>query len=99
MLKTDDIIWVNLATFAYKAWNGLLPNAFNDYLICNSDIHHYNTRSSGNAHYNRYNSTMGMLSLRARTIKTWNSLSDNITNKPSAKSFRRNFIQKIIASY
>ena len=70
LLKVNDIINVNIATFAYKSWNGLLPYAFHNYLISNSNLHHYNTRTVTNAHCYRHNSTIGMLSLRRRTIQS-----------------------------
>lgn len=99
VLKINDIIRVNLATFTYKAWNGLLPNAFHNYLISNSDIHHHNTRHANHAHYHNTNTSTGMLSLRNRAIKTWNSITDIIKNKLSCRTFRKCYIKEIIASY
>ncbi len=99
LLKVNDIIRLNLATFAYKAWNGFLPNAFKNYIVSNRNIHNHNTRSARDAHYYKNHTTVGMLSVQTRTIHVWNSLPDHIQNKPSRSSLRCNLFEDIIASY
>lgn len=70
LLKLKDLFHVNIAIFAYKAQNGLLPNAFTNFLTNNVDIHNHYTRHSRNVHQYSVNSSIGMLSIQNRTIKT-----------------------------
>lgn len=99
LLKLNDIIRVQLATFAYKAWNGLLPEAFKDFIYSNRLIHNHQTRHCNNAHVLSQRSTLSSFNPRIRAIKTWNNLQDNVKNKPSYSVFKRNLQTVIISHY
>ena len=99
LLKVTDIIHVNLATFTYKAWNGLLPNAFHNFLIRNRELHHHNTRHADNAHCFPFKTTIGRFRLKNRAINTWNSITENIKTKLSSKIFKKHLIKEVISHY
>ena len=99
LLKINDIIHVSLATFAYKAWNGLLPNAFCNFLTINRGLHNHNTRHADDAHYFPYRTAIGKHRLKNRTIRTWNSLTEGLKAKTTSKVFRHNLVKEVISSY
>ena len=99
LLKVCDIFIVNLSTFSYKAWNGLLPNGFNNFLISNRNLHHHRTRNADNVHYFSINTSIGRFSLRNRASKAWNVISQATRGKLSITSFRINLTRDIITTY
>lgn len=99
LLKFTDIIYTSLAVFTYKAWNGLLPAAFNDFILSNTQIHTHNTRHSNFAHRHHFRTNIGLHSLRNRASKLWNTLTEISKDSPSLSAFKKNTVQDIISSY
>ena len=99
LLKLSDIINVCIATFTYRSLKGIIPNHFLNFFTHNSSIHDHNTRQSTFLHQDTIQTSSHQSSLRNRAIKLWNSLPHAVTDKPSIKSFRRNFSRYLIETY
>ena len=99
LLKLSDVINVSIATFTYRSLNGVLPDHFLNFFTHNSSIHNHNTRQSTFLHQGTIQTSSQQSFLRNRAIKLWNSLPRAVRDKPSIKSFRRNFSQYLIGTY
>lgn len=59
-LKLDDIFKSNIPSFVYKATNNPTQSCFQDYLMCNSNTHGFETRQveRGDLYMKHRNTTM-----------------------------------------
>lgn len=99
LLKFPDSINLNTAIFSYRAWNGLLPSTFNDFVLRNTRIHDHNTRRAHQAYQHNFRSNIGILSLRNRATKLWNSLADSVKDSPSIFMFKKRIVKDCITYY
>ena len=49
-LRSRDLNTFQVASFVYRAVNNTLPLSFNNYFVCNNDVHDHFTRPKENIH-------------------------------------------------
>ena len=85
----DDINLQVTALFMFRFFNNMLPEAFNDCLMLNKELHYYNTRSTACVHknYARTNYSKHLVSYRG--IDTLNNLPESLKEMKTFYSFRK----------
>ena len=99
VLTVSDMYKMELGVFMFKYSINDLPVAFNDYFTKRSDIHEYPTRQ-----VNDFNTTKNKKSFSDRGVRTsgpvlWNSLSKDLKNSCSVKSFRQKYKMILLDMY
>ena len=87
LLNIFDLHKYHCGIFIFHYINNLLPANFIDYFNFNHDIHNHNTRSSGQLFSLQVNSDIFKRSIVSFGVSFWNSLSPNLRNIKSLKSF------------
>ena len=83
----------------YKASIGKVPSQFSDLFVSNRDVHNYCTRNATNYHLYNPILTITHRSIRHAGPDVWNSLSNDIKNRPSVLSFRMAMKKNLIKMY
>ena len=99
LLKFNDMIRLNIAIFAFKAHNRLLPDVFNNFIVRNNYVHDYNTRHANYAHQHFVRTNFGKFSLRNRSSKVWNALEECIINSPTLSVFKKKIVKDLTIDY
>ena len=78
-----------LCVFMYSFYNNLLPKSFSNTFQCNSDVHHYNTRSASNirAIYGRKSFSNSIFLCKGPL--SWNRLPIEIKQCKTLSNFKR----------
>lgn len=82
-------ITIQLLIFIYKILNNLMPLYFQDFLICNNEIHNYATRSSNLFRVKQNNKKIGCRTIFKEGLLLFNGLPVETRNAPSLSSFKR----------
>ena len=91
ILKLYDLFDIKLLTFVYESVNMISPLIFHNYFETLTAVHQYDTRqaSKGDMFMSCKNTLQyGLRSVRYAGAKSWNSISDVITQPPSVSIFR-----------
>ena len=91
-LKLLDLFGLNtfiVSLFMYLQRANTLPKIFNNYFLQNDDLHHYNTRSAKDLQVEYHRTNYGKFSLKAKGIKIWNDLPDDVRKSNSYSIFNR----------
>ena len=99
LLKLKDLLRVNVACFAHKVLNHILPPSFTDFFHRNNEVHSYSTRQANHIHQHPWRTNFGHLSLRTRAINVWNSLPLHFQRLQSTPLLKRKLIHQTIMEY
>ena len=99
LLKLQDIIDINLATIAYRAYNNTLPSSFSTIFKTNKETHSHNTRQSNNFHCVPCRTNYTLFSSCNRSINYWNSLTKETKLCKSLPLFRKTLKRNCILGY
>ena len=102
LLKSSDIIHLEILSFVYQWYHRLSPSCFVNYFSPVSSIYSYNTRQSQidnlfvkSVHTTQY----GIRSLSYTSPKLWNSLSVAVKKIKLFSSFRQYIKNSVIDGY
>ena len=74
LLKLNDMITSNIATFTFRCLKGVLPPNFDSFYMRNSLVHNYSTRQADHLRIEPYRIFKCCLSLKYRSVRIWNNL-------------------------
>ena len=89
ILKLHDLVTYKTMIILYKANNHSLNERIQAFFKPTKAIHMYGTRQSNLFYVKKTNTTLRLLSLTVKSIKTWNSLTNEITQLPSLTQFKK----------
>ena len=99
LLLVNDIAKSNILKFVYKQRHNETPEAFNEYFIQVNQVHNVNTRQQNNLHITKPNTNFGRKSIKIRGAQLWNSVSKDIRDTKTIKTFSQKFKKTTIAKY
>ena len=102
LLRLYDIYKLYISSFIFECQNKTSPIYFSDFFSSVSSIHSNNTRSAsqGNLFLIRKNTLQyGLRSMSYIGVKIWNTISSDIKNTSSVKSFRKKYKEFLSSSY
>ena len=91
LLKVGDIFQLQLLSFMYDCYHGLVPSYFSSYFTPVASMHHYDTRaaSRGDLFLQRKNTFIyGIRSIQYSGARLWNTLPAPIRDSQSVSVFR-----------
>ena len=89
LLKLHGLVTYKTMIVLYKANNHSLNGRIQTFFKPTEAIHNYGTRKSKLFYVKKTNTTLKLLSLTVKGIKTWNSLANEITQLPSLTQFKK----------
>ena len=95
VLTVFELSKLQLGEFMFKHDKGLLPKSFQNWYICNSGIHLYNTRNNKNLHSIYFRTNTGQKSVKYQGYLMWNSLDQNLKKCVSLRQFKRKYKEAI----
>ena len=87
LLLVNDIAKSNILKFVYKQRHNETPEAFNEYFIQVNQVHNVNTRQQNNLYITKPNTNFGRKSIKIRGAQLWNSVSKDIRDTKTIKTF------------
>ena len=96
MLKVGDLYRQQLRLYAWRFWNGRLPDSQAALLSKVSDVHGHNTRSAGSGLYFQ---TQDHRSVGYRVPKEWESVPTALREMHSLSGFRKRSREEFILGY
>ena len=90
ILPFSRITTLQTALFMYKYHNNLLPPIYHQLFTTGKSIHPYDTRNSGKYRSHSCRTNHKLFSILFQGPKIWNSLPNDIREKPSLTSFKTN---------
>ena len=85
LLMLNDMFKLEMAKFCFKFKSGLLPNALNDILTSNANIHNHQTRSASKNFFIQVN--CNNKELRHIAPEVWSKVPDDLKEENSLSSF------------
>ena len=83
----------------YKYNSNLLPEAFRDMFVFNSNVHSYNTRQSSHFHLHKITSSLVTKSVSHHGALLWNSLNNDIKSVKTLTAFKRKLKNVLLNNY
>ena len=81
----------------FNSYTKKLPDIFDEYFMCNSDVHQHDTRNRNHLHYARFKTALGKRSLRFWGVLVWNSiLSLNLDLNVKPMTFKNNLKKALL---
>lgn len=91
-MSVYERLYLNAMIFIFKILNNLLPTYFEEFLVYNSQIHSYQTRTNANFYLPKFNLSRSMKSLFYKGLKDFNKLPDAMRNSSSVPDFKRKLL-------
>ena len=90
VLAIFDLNVLQICTFIFKLkyMGADLPQSFQTFFICNSQINYYATRQINNLYLPRYHTSRGQFSLRYRGVQLWNTNLHLLTDSLSLSRYK-----------
>ena len=100
ILKVQDIIEVETATFMHNYFSNKLPTMFNKYFTLFGEVTDIQTRGSNNQIIvDKHKTNMGESSIKISGAKIWNKISTSNKQIKNVKVFRKKIKSKILPTY
>ena len=99
LLKINDLYLFHLGQFMYKYNSNTLPHVFDAMFSLNRSFHHYPTRRSDEFHLPLFRTVLAKKTFKYDGPRFWNSLTEDIKNKPSLNSFKKKLKIYLLKSY
>ena len=94
-----DTYKLAILKFVFRHQNNLLPHIFENFFTENTSIHYHNTRKSKGLHVHHPNNKYGKDRTTYQGTLMWNSVSKNIRELKSIKTFNYKIKQTFLRSY
>lgn len=99
LLKTEDIVKLELAKFMHKASNGNLPSSFKNHFIEKSSMHNYQLRSLRNNKFYRQKAKTAEYkrSLAISGVDLWATIDQGLKTLPFflfSRKYKHNIIDR-----
>ena len=78
ILKVNDKFKFEIWCFVYKFHHRLLPDCFNNFFQCNSEVYSRQTRQSNNLHLPQFKKSICKQSIKFVGVKLWNEIPNEI---------------------
>ena len=88
ILTLQEIHIFKVAIFMFKVHHNVAPLTFQEYFVCNSEIHSYRTRTHSMLRVPYYRLEIMKLSVRVKGVYIWNFICNSISPDCSLNSFK-----------
>lgn len=99
MLKFHDLVKYKTMIILYKANNHSLNGRVQALFEPTAAIHIHDTRQSKLFYVKKTNTTLRLLSITVKGIKTWNNLPNKLTQLPSLTQFKKAIKLSLLSTY
>jgi hypothetical protein len=99
ILKLQELYDLQLAKFMYLQSKRELPQYLMSIFTPIAEVHNYETRQQNNPHIRYRRTLQAGRSIVHKGPEIWHSLSDELRNKPTIKSFSNTYKKTLFANY